>query len=205
MNYLDYNLIFKIIKYIDLDQKKYIKKYIFNQLSVFSKLININSIFYKKYIEKYSKLKKIYYLINKYYKLHNRYENEIEYYSSTPILYDALSTSLVLPYVNSSYQLNNIGDLKIFYQDIYDIIKYIPESLNYNDGNLRCRYKVTPLYIACLNSFIPINIIERLMKKSNIFYIFVNGHKVNMLTDLYQNISQIRYEKISNIFKLNMT
>jgi hypothetical protein len=49
-------------------------------------------------------------------------------------------------------------------KDIILIILLIPESLKCISGRLRCRYDMTALHLACINTKIPIFIIEFMLK-----------------------------------------
>ena len=116
-----------------------------------------------------------------------------------PILIDLLCTGCNLPYADSSF---NIFDEKIEY-DLYNIVKLIPGTINSKAGVLRCRQYVSPLYLACINTAIPIRIIKYLISKgcNTSDKLMLNGAEVSILDDLYDNIDIYRYNQIKTIFE----
>ena len=191
-----------IFTFITGNIKIFLKSYIINQLDEIYNIILINKNYNNKYLELFKNKKKNLYLFNKY----NCYQKEFEKYlftpenyDKTPILYDALSTGLTLPFARSSFDKFT----EETYQDIIDIIKLVPNSIKYRFGQLRCREKITPLYVACTNSNIPNNIIEILLQnKANPKQsIVLNGYQISILADLKNNISDKRFLNITNKFE----
>src|SRR5438045_7699519 len=74
-------------------------------------------------------------------------------------LYDSLSSGCKL--VFAEHSLDYSDEVK---SDIKYLVRCEPEFLKFNDGHIRCRYKVTPLAIACFNVNIPLDIIDFLLE-----------------------------------------
>ena len=144
-------------------------------------------------------LRKLYFLIKKY--------DYYEYWCKErepirTILIDMLCTECSLPFALSSHSIFT-DDI---FNDIKEIIRIVPQSLQSQYGQLRCRYKLSPLDIACHNVNIPLNVIEYILDKgANMYYLYeVNGYKTHILDDIDPGIASIfaceRYEKIKQIF-----
>ena len=156
-------------------------------------------------------LKEKYRLISKYYKYNQYYENnvlsnKISIYKkkssiqySHPLLLDILFSGCNLPRAESSFNQftkEQETDFKL-------AIELFPDSIYSNYGELRCRYSVTPLQAACFNEYIPLNIIEIILKvdKSLIdIPVLVNGEKVNLIDDLEDNNDTFRFNSIRELF-----
>lgn len=118
--------------------------------------------------------------------------------NGNPQLIDIFCTGCNLPFAKSTFNIYNIG----IENDIKNIIKLTPDSINCIGGSLRCRDFITPLYMACINTKIPIYIIELLLKNgaNKNHLIKVNGKKMSMLDDLKNNISDHRYQIVVKLF-----
>ena len=124
-------------------------------------------------------LRKLYLLIQKY----SYYENE--YRRNEPIssiLIDLLCTESRLPCAYSSHNVftdNTFNDLK-------EIIRIAPQSLKSDYGQLRCRFYLSPLDIACHNVHIPLYVIKYIIEKNaDMYHCFeLNGCKTHVLEDL---------------------
>ena len=156
-------------------------------------------------------LKEKYRLISKYYKYNQYYENnvlsnKISIYKkkssiqySHPLLLDILFSGCNLPRAESTFNQftkDQETDFKL-------AIELFPDSIYSNYGELRCRYSVTPLQAACFNEYIPLNIIEIILKvdKSLIdIPVLVNGEKVNLIDDLEDNNDTFRFNSIRELF-----
>lgn len=125
-----------------------------------------------------------------------KYNYKEIFYDDNALLYDMVSTGCTFPFSNSTYHYYN----KSISDDIKYIIKFNPSCLNFSNGYLRCRSNVTPVYMACINENIPIEIVKILIKKNKNFFIKLNGHKIFFLDDIYHNISLNRCKKIKRIF-----
>ena len=152
---------------------------------------------YKKFSEKY-----------------NKYNDDLKYLSEMEgisfrkrdtdilpsMLYDALLTSVDLPFAKSSF--NTYSDE--IEKDIIKMIELFPESINCTIGNLRCREYVTPLFAACVNINIPMKIVKLIFENDNTEKtIEVNGRKVSILSDiinLWDSIPKNRLNEIKNLF-----
>ena len=117
---------------------------------------------------------------------------------STPILYDALLTGCRLPYARSTF---SIFDDSI-QEDIKLMIRLLPNCIFYKLGQLRCRTLVTPLYAACVNTHIPIEIIKFLFENNANpeEKIRVNYKFELIINDLKDNIDEQRYSDICDLF-----
>ena len=77
-----------------------------------------------------------------------------------------------------------------------------PKFVHSDFGMLRCRYRVSPLYVACLNSNVPIQTIECLLKAgAKQCFIDVNGNQTHLLDDIQDTISPERYQQCVRLFK----
>ena len=115
--------------------------------------------------EKMKDLKRIHELVNKYSVYNEYYEQYGEKDGDVnPHLLDAVFTGWNLPFGDHS--------IKDYTQetenDIRDIVRLTPQSLNCKRGHTRTYYRVTPLLAACLNYIynrsMPLSIIEFLLK-----------------------------------------
>ena len=139
----------------------------------------------------------LYKLIQKYDIYQDWWENA-QFISPLPILIDILSSGCYLPCTKSTYNRFDSSMEK----DILEIIRIHPESLNSKYGNMRCRYYISPLDMACVNTDIPLSIIELLIKNNaNMYHMLkMNGYPLHILNDL--DIS-LRKNVIKKIFKKN--
>lgn len=127
------------------------------------------------------------------------------YYSANPpaengcpsCLYDLLSSGCNLPFVQSTRHHSP------FYETLWNdnmdqhlmfMIKYLPRSLEYNEGILRCRTKITPVYMGFVNPVIPESVAAIvLMRTKNIdTCVQVNGIDIDWEFDLIENIEHER-------------
>jgi len=161
---------------------------------------NLKIILYNKnqentFIDNYKNdLRKLYLLIQKY----SYYENE--YRRNEPIssiLIDLLCTECNLPYADSTHSFFTNDT---FY-DLKEIIRLAPESLNSEYGQLRCRYRLSPLDIACHNIHIPLYVIKYIVEKNaDMYHLFeLNGCKIHVLEDLSE-IFLARCENLKELF-----
>ena len=160
---------------------------------------NHKIVFYTKkdkdtFLDKYKKdLHTLYLLIQKY----SYYENE--YRRNEPIssiLIDLLCSGSNLPYAYSSHFVftNNT------FEDLKEIIRIAPHSLKSNYGQLRCRYYLSPLDMACHNINIPMYVIEYILNQDVDMYHYyeLNGCKTHIFEDC---IGEIRENNIKQLFE----
>ena len=123
----------------------------------------------------------LYKLIQKY-NIYQEWWENAQFISPLPILIDILSSGCYLPCTKSTYNRFDSSMEK----DILEIIRIHPESLNSKYGNMRCRYYISPLDMACVNTDIPLSIIKLLIKnKANMYHMFeMNGSPLHILNDL---------------------
>jgi hypothetical protein len=220
-----YNLYFnnlndlKLIKNLPLDLKKEViefleqksikNNYFFDKLNKNleerKKILEIIKIIIGKEDESYIKLhecriyklERILHFMEKYNHYQEDYEENqrsnksyIQKIKGPPMLYDAIMSGCNLPFCKSSEVKYNLKDIK-------EIIELCPESVLYDGGSARCRYKVTPLWAAYANkSYFLSNqdkkqIINLLLKNgaSKKDTIMVNGTNVKVIDDI-QNMIQ---------------
>lgn len=149
-----------------------------------------------KLVDKYGYYNEYY---NEYEKLYKKSCNTIK--EGHPILLDAFFSGCDLPQAYSTHK--HFTD-KVF-SDVREIVYLIADTVNSKFGSIRCRNDITPLFAACINTSVPLNAIEFLLSKgaNKNHKIKVNGEKIDILSDLYDNISIIgptRYEKIQELF-----
>ena len=148
-------------------------------------------------IDNYKKdLRKLYLLIQKY----SYYENEFKRNEPiSSILIDLLCTECNLPYANSTHYIFTDDT----FNDLKEIIRLAPESLNSEYGELRCRYRLSPLDIACHNIHIPLHVIKYILDKDADMYHFfeVNGCKTHILEDLEDIYFIARCEYLKELFE----
>lgn len=118
-----------------------------------------------------------------------------------PQLLDALSTGLRLPCVRAS--LSNFTPSVI--DDIKSIVTLTPQSLNCQLGRMRCRDQVPPLFIACCNGNIPIDVIEFLLENgaNPKDSLLVNNAEKSIISDIStaQAIDGLRQQEIYRLFE----
>ena len=130
----------------------------------------------------------IIYYLNKY----KTYQREYDYsyvhgfnkdiIYTNPILCDILYTELNIPFSRSTYNIIRPELLT----DLENIIKLMPETINSEWCHLRCRTNITPLYIACINRAIPLDVVKLLIKYGGNcnHKIKINGRKCSILKDM---------------------
>ena len=118
-------------------------------------------------------------------------------------LLDLMSSGCTLPNGRGSREYFD----QYFREDLKYILKNYDNCLNYPQGILRCREEVSPLGMACININVPISIIDILLKNgANINdYHYLNGYKIELLTDLNyhiydDNLNRERTNQIVQIF-----
>ena len=125
--------------------------------------------------------------------------DKLERGTFTPLLIDLLCSGLNLPLANSTF--NDFQSFMI--DDIKDILRICPTAVLANQGQLRCRYNVDVLYLACINQNVPLSIIKLLIQNgADVKYkINLNGYPIHVLddTDIYK-YSTWRIEKIKTLF-----
>ena len=143
-------------------------------------------------------LKKINDLVNKYRKYNDDYPSRWKDWKGNPQLLDALFTGCSLLFAESTFKTYT-PEIE---QDIKDIIKLTPQSMNCILGTLRCRDDIPPLAAACFNVNIPLDIVEFLLQQGanpNATLKF-NGHPISILADLEVNLDAERFEAIQTLF-----
>ncbi|MAP67663.1 MAG: hypothetical protein CMF80_08205 [Candidatus Marinimicrobia bacterium] len=115
----------------------------------------------------------------------------------SPILIDILSSGLYLPFAKSTFPLYESKMI----DDIKNIIRICPTSLLSDWGYLRCRYNLDPLYFACINNLVPIEVIKLLIRSgADLNYNFkFNGYSCHVLNDL-DGCCMSRKTQIQNVF-----
>ena len=116
-----------------------------------------------------------------------------------PTLYDVVSTGFVdskgkrFPFSRSTFSTYTEETERY----IKSILKFIPDSAKFNQGELRCRDKVTPLYIAMSNNNISIDIVIEIAKRTPKCTIMVNNRETKVMYDLKENNIE-RYKELVN-------
>ena len=159
--------------------------------------------------ERLQKLARIYYFINKYPKYNIKYEdpksywlvlpeNYVEYPLRSPQLIDAFLTGCDLPFAWHSFETYT-AEIE---DDIKEIVKLMPQSLNCAIGSLRCRGGVSVLFAAAINSNIPVHMVKFLPDHGADpnMSVELNCHNVNILEDLGANISAERFAQVQKLF-----
>lgn len=125
--------------------------------------------------------------------------DKLERGTFTPLLIDILCSGLNLPLANSTFK-----DFQSFMiDDIKDILRICPTAVLANQGQLRCRFYVDVLYLACINQNIPLSIIKLLIENgADVKYkINFNGYPIHVLEDMeICKNSTWRIEKIKTLF-----
>ena len=85
------------------------------------------------------------------------------------------------------------------------MLKLFPEMVDCNEGTLRCRNKVTPMYLACISK-LPIEIIQFVYEKHKEMnapnFILFNGEEIDIKNDiLYINSTPKACRNVNIIFK----
>tara|TARA_A100001388_G_C28719695_1_gene475734 strand:- start:557 stop:1231 length:675 start_codon:yes stop_codon:yes gene_type:complete len=124
------------------------------------------------------------------------------YNTSIPLdsaIIDLLCTGCYLPYAESTF--THFDD--DMYNDLKSMIRIYPDILKSTYGQLRCRYKLSPLDIACNNEYMPVYVIKYLIENgADMNYQYeMNGFKIHVLHDIGDNNSMnYRYKNIKKIF-----
>ena len=125
------------------------------------------------------------------------------------ILIDLLCTECSLPYALSTHYIFTNDT----FNDLKEIIRIVPESLTTTYGQLRCRYNLSPLDMACQNLNIPLFVIEYILDKgADMYHLYqVNGCKTHILEDIKDMIDDLslvsmkrwreRYDNLNNLFE----
>lgn len=158
--------------------------------------------------EELFKWKRVYELIHKYHHYQNDYECNIRFRQCSgltvrekpPLLVDACFSGCFLPLAYSSKQTFT----EEVFNDIRDIIRLIPSSLESSYGQMRCRTRVTPLYAAVSNENMPIHVVRYLLEQGANVHdkIHLNNDPIDMLEDLYGNVVDERTHSIEELFKV---
>jgi len=135
---------------------------------------------------------KIFHFINKYDLYNRRYCIAPDELGGPPQLASALEAKSVTPEIED---------------DIKEIIRVMPDSINCTAASVRCRDDVTPLAVACYNENIPIPMIRFLFENIPDAYkteVKVQGTKMSLIEDLKncidQGITRERYDAIKALF-----
>jgi hypothetical protein len=154
-----------------------------------------------------SVFKRVHGLLAKYFKYQGEYENPGKDWHTgrefdpkgNPQLLDALFTGCTLPFAGSTFNTFN----QEIEDDIKEIVKLTPQSVNCILGRLRCRDEVTPLVAASINPNIPVHIVELLLESgaNPNATIKLNGYPIHILKDLKDNLDSERFSKIEELFK----
>ena len=114
-------------------------------------------------------------------------------------LYDLMCTGCDLPFTKNYWDRSGA----ILYDwtdemdsDFFFMIQKLPRSLLFDDGTLRCRSKITPLYMSWVNHFVPVSVSSVLLLHAPDlrFNINLNGVLINWEIDLLQNMDSSRKE-----------
>ena len=179
------------------EQKEELKNII-----LISKILKLDNINIKQYID----AKTIVQLLNKYSKYQSDHESYLRCQGedtniSSPILLDMLFSGCDLPFADRTFDYYHDS----IFEDIKKVISIMPSALNSDYGRLRCRYGVTPLHAACINIYVPLEVVKYLVEKGadTKKKISFNGYPISILEDLEDNINSIstcRINKIKKIF-----
>jgi hypothetical protein len=118
-------------------------------------------------------------------------------------LLDLMSTGCTLPFGKGSKECFD----QYFKEDLLYILKHYDNCLDYPYGTLRCREKISPLAMACININVPVSIIDILLKNGgnvNESH-YLDGCKIKLLNDLKyhlydNNLNSERVKQIEQIF-----
>lgn len=99
-------------------------------------------------------------------------------------LLDAVSSDIYLPLVQKTHKNMSPAILR----DIGDMVELFPEMVQSAEGTMRCRCKVTVLYLAITNTKIPIALVDKIARQHKLFNvpmtIDVNGDAIHIIQDL---------------------
>jgi hypothetical protein len=116
-----------------------------------------------------------------------------------PQLFDAVISGCKLPCIYPTVKQYTPEEVE---KDIHEIVRVMPESLHWDHGSGRLASRVTPLYGACVNTDIPLQIIEFLVQsgadsKAEILW---NNIPTSLLEVIKISTSPERYQEIEKIF-----
>lgn len=128
-------------------------------------------------------------------KLNLKFEGD---YTSQPQLYDALLSGFDLPAGHSFKEYTPEIE-----EDIKKIVALIPESVNYNLGDMGCTKFVNSLFVACANRNVPIYIVELLIKnKADLNSMVLCQEKPTKIFDILLELTlPERFEQIKILFE----
>lgn len=121
---------------------------------------------------------------------------------ANPILSDILFTASNLPFASSTFNTFS----PVIWNDFHEIVRLMPSAIHSTYCELRCREYVMPLYIACINEHVPLEIVQSLIANGARVddKILVNSTRTGILKDLETNIgagiSKERYEQLQALF-----
>lgn len=121
----------------------------------------VNKHFNAIFAPKMNDLKKTLYLTEKYHFYSLKYRKNVKDRNAVenPQLYDALSAGYKYGWYSTFEEYTPQIE-----EDIKEIVKLMPQSLNCSSGKFRGLKNVTPLFMACVNRDVPLHIIKFLLK-----------------------------------------
>lgn len=119
---------------------------------------------------------------------------------TNPILSDILFTGLNWPFAGSTFNTLN----PTIWSDFHQVVRLMPSAIHSTYCRLRCREYITPLYIACANEHVPLEIVQSLIANgARVDHkIQVNCRDMGILEDIKECevISKKRYEQLKGLF-----
>lgn len=121
---------------------------------------------------------------------------------ANPILSDILFTGLDWPFARSTFNTFSPA----IWSDFHEIVRLMPSAIHSKYCTLRCREYITPLYIACGNEHVPLEIVQSLIANGARVddKIQVNCRDTGILEDhktaIGTVLSKERYEQLQALF-----
>ena len=160
-----------------------------------------DSDFYQQSLSYYRTLTKYLLRYNHYQKTYaERVRNNSAYEGeANPILSDILFTGLNFPFASSTFNTLN----PTIWSDFHQIVRLMPSAIHSTYCRLRCREYITPLYIACVNEQVPLEIVKSLIANgARVDHkVHVNSLEIGILEDIEKVISKERYEQLQALFR----
>lgn len=154
-------------------------------------------------VSKLADLKRLFELVAKYSAYNTEYEKNARQGGTSPHLIDALFTGWTGAWGYHSIQEYSPQIEK----DIKDLVRLSPQCLESREGQMRLFGNVSPLFVACLNKSIPVDIVEFLLGAGADMNAAIDIFKTPIIKAIYWvNViePQSRALEIQDIFRLSL-
>lgn len=176
--------------------------------SISRSVLFVSEYWYRKYARQVSRLSQIFRLLQTY-----KDDDAWICHQHPPFcLYNLLSSGCRLPFVRSTFWYVDHW-LPQLQKDLDLMLQLVPSSLDFCSGSMRCRSNVTPLYMACINEKVPVEVVHkvyimtRARQRGPQVYnkswdkIMLNNHTIHWTQDIRNNVSAARWTALQSIIR----